>query len=137
MQIIHATAFIDQQHTSEAYIFSSNPIDRGTAENLLFAQAVVEARWSPVPPVFAIEAPDLSEHDSSHIYEDIHLILPTGWGLVDDAEAFLINAEMYKLCKTDDAALCHLNNTTSQELVNLFETTNFILACSAYPDRRE
>lgn len=130
MQILHITSFMNQEFTSDAHIFSRNQISTDTASDLLYAQMVVEAKWLGDFPVFAFPTPDDEIKRFAPLYEDVKLVYPDNWSVVDKVDAFLINDRMYQLCKIQDAPFVKLAYSTSEELIRLFETEMFVVAAA-------
>ena len=130
MQILHTTTFMDQEFASDAHIFSVNQISKDTASDLLYAQMVVEAKWLGDFPVFAFPAPADELKRYTPLFEDVKLVYPDDWGVIDDVDAFLINDKMYQLCKVKDAPFVNLAHSTSDELMKLFETEMFVVAAA-------
>ena len=130
MQILHTTTFMDQEFASDAHIFSVNQISKDTASDLLYAQMVVEAKWLGDFPVFAFPAPADELKRCTPLFEDVKLVYPDDWGVIDDVNAFLINDKMYQMCKVKDAPFVNLAYSTSEELMKLFETEMFVVAAA-------
>ena len=134
MQILHTTSFLDQEFASNAHIFSTDQISEDTASDLLYAQMVVEAKWLGDFPVFAFSPHADEIARCAPLYEDVKLVYPDNWDVIDNVNAFLINEKMYELCKMQDAPFVNLTYSTSEELMKLFETEMFVVAAAG---RRE
>ena len=130
MQILHTASFIDQPFASDAHIFSHQQLTPQSTANMLYAQQVVEAKWLGDFPTFAIEDPPEPIKHSAHLFEDVHLIYPESWNIIDKANAFLLNSKMYELCQTADKPFHHLQHSSSQELLELFNQEMFIVVCA-------
>ena len=128
MQILHTTSFMNHDFTSDAHIFSATPIGRDTVSDLLYAQLVAEAKWLEEFPVFAFVTGESELKHYAPLYEDVRLVYPEDWSLIDNVDAFLLNKQMYNLCRMDDAPFVNLKHSTSEELLKLFETEMFIVA---------
>ena len=59
---------------------------------------------------------------------DVQLIYPEDWDIIDKVSAFLMNKQMYDLCKTQDADFYELSYSTADELRALFESEMFVVA---------
>ena len=130
MQILHTTSFMNQEFASDAHIFSLNQINEDTASDLLYAQMVVEAKWLGDFPVFAFPTPADEIKRYAPLYEDVKLVYPDNWDMIDKVNAFLINDKMYQMCKMQDAPFVNLAYSTSEELMKLFETEMFVVAAA-------
>ena len=106
MQILHTTTFMDQEFASDAHIFSVNQISKDTASDLLYAQMVVEAKWLGDFPVFAFPAPADELKRCTPLFEDVKLVYPDDWGVIDEVNAFLINNKMYHIMQAAGCAVC-------------------------------
>lgn len=127
MQILHTSSFMNHDFTSDAHIFSAIPIGRDIISDLLYAQLVAEAQWLEEFPVFAFAPDDRITH-SAQLFEDVKLVYPDDWGVIDKTNAFLVNARMYELCKMADAPFINLKYSTAEGLLKLFETEMFVVA---------
>ena len=130
MQILHTSSFMNQEFASDAHIFSLNQISEDTASDLLYAQMVVEAKWLGDFPVFAFPTPADKLKRYAPLYEDVKLVYPDNWDVIDKVDAFLINDKMYQMCKMQDAPFVNLAYSTSEELTKLFETEMFVVAAA-------
>ena len=128
MQILHTTSFMNHDFTSDAHIFSATPIGRDTVSDLLYAQLVAEAKWLNEFPVFAFVTSGAELKHFAPLYEGVRLVYPEDWSLIDNADAFLVNKQMYNLCRMDDAPFVQLKHSTAEELLRLFETEMFVVA---------
>ena len=133
MEIIHTTSFIDQQFATDAHIFSSHPVSRDVLSDLLFGQLVVEAQWLGEYPAFIIPWRDEIQHFTT-LFEDVRLIYPESWDIIDKSNAFLLNSGMYQYCKSDDDLFVHLKASTAEELRRLFETDMFVVAAAGHTE---
>ena len=130
MQILHTTSFMNQEFASDAHIFSFNQISEDTASDLLYAQMVVEAKWLGDFPIFAFPTPADELKRCAPLFEDVKLVYPDNWDVIDKVDAFLLNDKMYQMCKIQDAPFVNLAYSTSEELMKLFETEMFVVAAA-------
>jgi hypothetical protein len=128
MKIVHTTTFIEQPFTSDAHIFSERPVSRDMISNLLYAQTVVEAKWLGEFPLFAVPMPAEPVEHSCRLFEDVHLICPGSWDVVDRIDTFLLNSALYELCKAEEGIYVNLKVSTAAELRALFDTHMFVMA---------
>ena len=128
MQILHTTSFINQKFTSDAHIFSIAPINGDIASDLLYAQLVVEAKWLGEFPTYVFMHSGEDTLELTPLFEDVRLVYPEGWNAIDKASAFLMNKQMYDLCKAENADFYQLAHSTADELRALFEDTMFVVA---------
>ena len=129
MEILNTTSFINQPYTSDAHIFSTNQVRKEDASNLLYAQLVAEAQWLDGFPTFAIPWQPSIQH-FTRLYEDIKLIHPDSWEIIDKTDTFLLNSKMYELCRDPNHPFPNTINTTSDELQALFSTQLFAIVCA-------
>ncbi|MDE0044028.1 MAG: hypothetical protein OXT74_18435 [Candidatus Poribacteria bacterium] len=133
MQIIHTTSFVNQTFASDAHIFSPYPVSRDTVNDLLFAQLVVEAKWLGDFPAFIVPWQD-GIRDFTPLFEDVRLIYPESWDIIDKSKAFLLNSGMYQFCKPDDELFIHLKLPTAAEFRSLFENEMFVVAAVGHTE---
>ena len=103
MKTLTVATFLEQPFCSDAYIFSPDPVRRETATDLLYAQMIVEAKLLGQFPTFVIPAPADPVIHCTHLFEDVYLLYPESWEIVDNCNAFLLNSRMYEFCATKDA----------------------------------
>ena len=88
-----------------------------------------EALWLDGFPTFAIPYHPAIDH-FTQLYEDIKLIHPESWDIIDKTTIFLLNSRMYEFCRNPDDPFPNIVNTTSDELRKLFETDIFAVVCA-------
>ena len=133
MDIIHMVSILNQEFASDAHIFSPYTVGQDAAADLLFAQQVVEAQWLGEFPAFIIPWRDTIRHFTT-LFEDVRLINPESWDVVDKSDAFLLNSRMYAFCKADEELPVHLKINTSDELRTLFENEMFVVAAVGHSE---
>ena len=118
-------------HLTPACILSGDPIREELATALRTAQEVIEAQWlanfNPTPVLVVLLPPEYRSH-GTQLFANVRLINPEDWGIIDQAEALLLNAPMYGLCRDEDSTFVGLKTHLSGELMNLFMDSMFVVA---------
>ena len=121
MQILILT----EDNLSDSYIFyADNQLPSPKLQSqLINGQKVVERQYLFDFPVLAIPN---QEPEGVKLFDNVYQLYPEGWDVIDEADSFLMNENMYNLCKSEDSAI-GLEINTAEKLLELFKTKMFIV----------
>ena len=132
MDCLYKTYIMDQEYLSDAFVYSLIPIKKSYVKHLVHAQEIVEAMWLGEFPMIAILT-DKKEKDaetSVHLYDDIRLLLPEGWKIIDDADTILVNDRMQALCQLPDPPYADLELIGSSNGLKSLNKSHVFVVCT-------
>ena len=59
---------------------------------------------------------------------------PESWGVIEKSEVFLLNYDMYQLCKSEKEPFFHLETSTADQLQEVFLEHMFVVAAAGHTE---